>query len=288
MEFVEKTRIEKGWSGDKKYSASTADGKRYLLRVAPEEKSAACEMTFQMQQKVAALGVPMSQPVEFGKCSEGAYTVQTWIDGKDAEEVIPSLPGTKQYSYGLEAGRILKKIHAVPAPQQGEPDWEARFNAKLDRKRRLYEGCPIKFDGDEAVFAYIEEKRHLLKGRPQCFQHGDYHIGNMMIEEGRIVIIDFDRCDFGDPWEEFNRIVWCVQASPLFASGMVSGYFDGDVPLEFWNLLALYISGNLLSSIPWAIPYGEGEIQTMLRQAKDVLAWYGNMQNTVPAWYCKG
>jgi aminoglycoside phosphotransferase (APT) family kinase protein len=23
----------------------------------------------------------------------------------------------------------------------------------------------------------------------------------------KIVIIDFDRYDFGDPWEEFNRIV---------------------------------------------------------------------------------
>ena len=52
----------------------------------------------------------------------------------------------------------------------------------------------------------------MLANRPQSFQHGDYHIGNMMIENNKIVIIDFDRYDFGDPWEEFNRIVWCAQA----------------------------------------------------------------------------
>ena len=109
-----------------------------------------------------------------------------------------------------------------------------------------------------------------------------------MIENGKIVIIDFDRYDFGDPWEEFNRIVWSAQAAPVFASGIVNGYFDGEVPLEFWKLLALYISSNMLSSIPWAIPFGDKEIHTMLKQAKDVLAWYDNMQNPIPTWYFKG
>lgn len=57
----------------------------------------------------------------------------------------------------------------------------------------------------------------------------------MIDRNGKLQIIDFDRYDFGDPWEEFNRIVWCAQKSPLFASGMVNGYFDGDVPPEFWR-----------------------------------------------------
>jgi aminoglycoside phosphotransferase (APT) family kinase protein len=134
---------------------------------------------------------------------------------------------------------------------------------------------------------YLASNRHLLAGRPQCFQHGDYHIGNMMIENGTLVIIDFDRYDFGDPWEEFNRIVWCAQSAPAFATGIVDGYFDGEPPLLFWKLLALYISSNTLSSLPWAIPFGEKEIQTMIKQAADVLRWYDNMQNPVPTWYRK-
>lgn len=229
----------------------------------------------------------MCRPVEFGECEEGVYTVLTWIDGKDAEEVIPFLSDSEQYACGLEAGRILKKIHSIPAPED-QPCWESRFSAKMNSKIRKYQNCPIRFDGAEDMIAYIEANRHLLADRPQTFQHGDYHIGNMMIENGKLVIIDFDRYDFGDPWEEFNRIVWCAQTSPLFASGIVNGYFNGEVPEEFWKLLALYISSNTLSSIPWAIPFGEGEIQTMLNQAKDVLGWYDNMRNPVPTWYFKG
>lgn len=287
LDFISKEPIDKGWSGDKKYRVTVADGTKYLLRVTPFEKSANRENMYRMQKQVEKLGVPMCKPIEFGKCDEGVYTLQTWIDGKDANEVVPLLADSEQYALGLEAGRILKKIHSIPAPAD-QPDWEERFNRKMDRKIQMYNDCPIKFDGAEYIIDYIEANRHLLKNRPQSYQHGDYHIGNMMIENGRIVIIDFDRYDFGDPWEEFNRIVWCAQSAPLFASGIVNGYFEMQVPMDFWKLLALYISSNMLSSIPWAIPFGDVEIQTMLNQAKDVLDWYDNMQNPVPKWYFKG
>ena len=107
------------------------------------------------------------------------------------------------------------------------------------------------------------------------------------ITDGRIVVIDFNRNEFGDPWEEFNRIIWCAQAAPTFAKGMVDGYFEGDVPKEFWDLLALYISSNVLSSLPWAIPYGQDEIDVMIKLADDILDWYDGMKNTVPKWYLK-
>ena len=149
----------------------------------------------------------------------------------------------------------------------------------------MYSECPLKFEGDHYILDYLASHRHLLKNRPQSYQHGDYHIGNMMIEDGRIVVIDFDRYDFGDPWEEFNRIVWCAQAAPAFASGNVDGYFGDDIPREFWELLALYIGSNMLSSIPWAIPFGDTEINTMMNQARDVLDWYGNFTNVIPKWY---
>ena len=109
----------------------------------------------------------------------------------------------------------------------------------------------------------------------------------MILEQGELKIIDFDRYDFGDSWEEFNRIVWSVAASPRFASGQLHGYFDGEPPLEFFKLLAFYIASNTLSSIYWAIPFGQSEINVMRRQSQDVLTWFDNMKNPVPAWYNK-
>ena len=283
-DLIKRTPIEKGWSGDKKYCAEASDGTKYLLRISPIERKEARERMFAMQKEVAETKIPMCLPIAIGVCEEGVYTIQSWIQGVDAEETVPTLPKLDQYRLGTDAGRILRQIHTIPAPTD-HPDWESRFNAKMDRKIKMYTECPIKFDGAEKFISYITNNRYLLKNRPQTYQHGDYHVGNLMLENGCVTVIDFDRYDFGDPWEEFNRIVWCAQTAPCFASGMVDGYFDGNVPIQFWQLLALYISSNTLSSVPWAIPFGDAKVQVMLNQTKDVLSWYNGMTQIIPAWY---
>lgn len=281
--FDSVVEIEKGWSGDKKYCA-VKDGTKYLLRISPRKKYKNRKKIHKIMQKLAAEDISMCRPLKIGLCREGAYILQSWVDGIDAEENIHNYNEKQQYEFGFQAGKILQKIHTVPAPKN-QLNWETRFNIKMSRKIKNYNECPIKFDGAEYIIDYLNSNRGLLKNRPLCFQHGDYHIGNMMIENDKIVIIDFDRYDFGDPWEEFNRIVWAAQTSPEFASGMVNGYFDNDVPELFWKLLKLYIGSNTLSSVPWAIPFGEEQINVMLNQSQDVLEWYDNYKLTVPKWY---
>ncbi|AGF57234.1 aminoglycoside phosphotransferase (APT) family kinase protein [Clostridium saccharoperbutylacetonicum] len=284
-DFKTRILIEKGWSDDIKYCVITPEGKKYLLRISKIEQKECKKVEFEMMQHVEELGVPMCKPIEFGTCDEGVYFLQSWIEGEDFGEILTTLTNKEQYLYGIEAGKILKHIHTIPAPDTQE-EWKVRFNRKILRKIQMYKDCPIKYENGQSFIDYINENRYLLKNRSQCYQHGDYHVGNMMIDyEGKLQIIDFDRYDFGDPWEEFNRIVWCAQQSPLFASGMVNRYFDGDVPMDFWRLLALYISSNTLSSLPWAIQFGQSEIDIMIKQAQDVLEWYNNMKDPVPSWY---
>ena len=282
--IVGREYIDKGWSGDRKYRAVCENGDVYLLRISPAEKLEMRRALWDVLQDVQALDITMSRSLEMGACSEGVYFVQEWVEGTDAEEYVPQLPEETQYALGCDAGRTLGKLHTLSAPADIAP-WGEKFRKKALRKIEMYRNCPIKFEGAEAVIRCVEENLHLLDGRPQVFQHGDYHIGNMMVSGGRIVVIDFDRFDYGDPWEEFNRIVWCAQAAPKFAKGMVDGYFDGKVPEEFWKLLKLYIGSNTLSSLPWAIPFGQQEIDVMLKQAADVLNWYDGMKNNVPSWY---
>ena len=284
LDFISREPVLKGWSGDKKYCVTDKDGVQYLLRISPKAQYEKREALYHVMKEAEALGVPMCRPVDFGLCGDGVYSLHTWIDGEDAEAVIPMLPDAQQYILGLQSGEILRKIHSIPAPENQE-DWYDRFRRKTETKIRKYRECGLRFDGDEAVIRYLETNWALLKNRPQCLQHGDYHIGNMMLENGELVIIDFDRFDYGDPWEEFNRIVWCAQKSPLFATGQLNGYFGGKVPMDFWRLLAFYIGSNTLSSIYWAMDFGQSDIDTMMRQSREVLQWYDGMRNSVPTWY---
>lgn len=285
MNYVSRVPIQKGWSNDKKYCITDEQGQMYLLRISSAETYHRKQQEFDRMGQAASTGISMCKPIEFGICEEGVYSIQSWIDGTDAEILIPQMTRQQQYHYGFEAGQMLRTIHTIPVPKELDP-WPLYFNRKLDRKLQIYQDCPIKYKHGAYFIDYIEAHRTLLNGRPRTYQHGDYHIGNMIIDRsGQLTIIDFNRDDFGDPWEEFNRIVWSAQASPVFASAMVNGYFEDEVPPEFWALLALYISSNTLSSVAWAIPFGEAEISTMLHQAEEVLSWYHNMQTTIPTWY---
>ena len=110
MKFVSKEPIDKGWSADKKYCVTDTQGKKFLLRVSPIEQYERKKSEYELMCRVAALGVPMCKPLGFGTSDEGVYFIQTWIDGVDAEENIHNLTSDAQYSYGFEAGRILKSL----------------------------------------------------------------------------------------------------------------------------------------------------------------------------------
>ena len=287
--FTKIELVNKGWSSDKKYYIETFDGRKLLLRVADISEYDRKKAEFEIINQAAALGVPMSQPVDFGICNNGqnVYSLLTWCDGQDAEVILPYLTETEQYVLGIKAGEILRQLHSIPATKEQE-EWNCHFNRKVSSKIEKYKACGITFEGDNNIIEYIENNRGLLSGRPQCYQHGDYHVGNIIIStDNKLSIIDFNRPDFGDPWEEFNRIVWSATVSPHFATGQLNAYFRGRPPIEFFKLLAFYISSNTLSSISWAIPFGEEEVATMKNQARDVLSWFNNMSNPIPTWYLK-
>lgn len=276
--------ITRGWSVDSKYRMTMPDGTRYLLRMSPAHRYEQLAPLHGLMEQLAATGLPMCRPVAFGRCQEGVYSVQSWIEGQDLGDVLPTLQENRQEALGYQAGTLLRIIHSLEAPADYET-WHTRFCRKMDTKIAQYEASGTKLQGAEHLLQYMQDNRLLLRDRPQSFQHGDYHVGNMMLGNDRLYIIDFDRFDYGDPWEEFNRIVWCAQASPPLASAMVDGYFDGTPPPAFWKLLALYIASNTLSALTWAIPFGQAQLDVMENQARDVLAWYDNMGRTVPTWY---
>lgn len=276
------TPVSGGWTDDKKYRAAGPDGSQYFLRIASPERGPRLERAFRAQTAACDLGLPVARPVECGPCGQGFYTLEAWINGADPQEILPNLPKPEVYAHGLEAGRILKKLHSVPAPGD-RPDWGALYNAKLDRRIAEYRACGLQYDKDTPLLAGIEENRSLLFGRPQVLQHGDYHPGNFLFAGRQLTVIDFDRTGWGDPWEEFGKIFWCVRADPVLACGMVDGYFGGEIPAEFWRLLQLYVCSWAVGSLAWAIPYGADEIRVMREATEQVLDWYTG--GPVPGWY---
>ncbi|MGH4124203.1 MAG: aminoglycoside phosphotransferase family protein [Clostridium sp.] len=287
-EWISIEQINKGWSKDKKYYIKNNIDEKFLLRISDFNVYDIKKKEFESMQEVYKLGINMSKPIDFGICNEGKYTYSllSWIDGQSADEVILNFSYKEQYKLGAEAGKILRKMHSIVAPI-GQEDWEKRMINKISNHQIRYEKSGIKVRNDEFAIKYISNNLHLLKNRSQGYQHGDFHIGNLIITPNNTIgVIDFNRWDYGDPVEEFYKmIIFSRELSIPFANGQINGYFENKIPEDFFETLALYVADIILFSIVWVIPFGSDDVDGMIKRAEMVLDDYDNFNSIIPKWF---
>lgn len=285
-EIVIIEEIKKGWSADKKFYIQLHNGAEYLLRKSKPDTFTRKTIEFDRVKQLLELGLPISEPLDIKGVDDEICSLFSWLEGMDAEERLGDLKEEEQYRLGIESGRILKRIHELDVVPKDIEEWGMTFQRKIERNINRYQNCGLTYEDDAFFLNAVKKYKHMIQNRPQTFQHGDYHIGNMLLtDENELRIIDFNRWDYGDPWEEFNRIDFTVEISAAFATGQLDAYFSGKPPQEFFELLLVYISANTLNALPWALEYSEKEVQTMRDKADKVQNWYKTSASVIPSWY---
>lgn len=280
-------RISKGWSSDRKFLIKTKDGKLLLLRISDAQQYSAKKKEYEIIEKYSKLGFPMSLPLDFGVCNEGknVYMLLTWVEGKDLEEILPDLTENEQYQLGREAGTILRKIHSIEV--NGEDIPKATKKAKKLLQLSCYEQSQVRIDGDEIAINYVQDNIDLIWKQKPVYMHGDYHPGNLIYTNGgSIGVIDFNRWEVGDPYEEFYKLEsFGIENSIPYCIGQIDAYFDDQIPEDFWSTLAVYVAHASLYSIKWAEKFGQEDINRMVARCRMAFDDYEYFQRYIPKWY---
>ena len=280
-------KITKGWSADLKYKTHTKKGEVLLLRIADIDKYDEKKKEFDIITKYSKLGIPMSMPVEFGICNQNrnVYMILTWVEGQDLETVLQRLSENEQYLLGRQAGDILRKIHSIPVEEKDIP-----VNTKMDKKRlqlSRYEASSVRIAGDEIAVKYVKDNIQKIWKEKPVYQHGDFHPGNLIyMENGEIGVIDFNRWEVGDPYEEFYKLEsFARELSVPYCIGQIQAYFNDEVPGDFWSILAVYVAHASLFSIKWAEKFGQSDIDGMVERCKVAFEDYDYFKRNIPVWY---
>ncbi len=275
----------KGWSGDKKYILESSSGEKYVLRLSDHNLYEKKKQQFELLKKIEGLGLNCSRSVAFGmKADGGVYTLLSYLEGEDGENAVAALADQAAYRLGVEAGKCLCKLHAVDIPPQERTWWE-RYLEKMPRKIAALDACAYRLPMQDKILDYYKTHYKIMKDRPLVLCHGDYHLGNMIVRNGKIGIIDFDKNGVADPYDDFKPFCWNVMVSEYFETGLINGYFDDRVPEDFWRVLKFYTAESLISHLPWSVKFGQQEIKTALEVADRQMKWYGHFELDVPTWY---
>ena len=283
IEIYPKELISKGYSEEIKYKVK-AD-KKYFLKVSP--------LSFTKKKQLELKYISFLEEVKFPKLieiryeSDSIHSLYEWIDGVDFRDYVTRLTDKELYQYGIQAGEFLKMIHSNSIEEHSD-NWEEYYVQKSMKKIESFRKTNINFPEIETYIDYILTHQYLLHDRPISLCHGDFHVGNMMVDlhTKELIIIDFGSLEIGDPIEEFNRMIWTAQLSDEFATGLINGYFNGkNIPDEFWKLMAYYMACDVVGSIPWAVNYGNDQLTTMLERAKLVLDWFDDFERVIPKFY---
>lgn len=279
-----KELISKGYSEEIKYKVKV--DKNYFLKISPlsftKKKDLELKYILALEKEVK---FPKLIEVRYGP--DSIHSLYEWIDGVDFRDYITRLTDKELNQYGIQAGEFLKKIHSISIEEHSD-NWEEYYVQKSMKKIDSFSKANINFPEIETFIDYIHTHQYLLQDRPISLCHGDFHVGNMMVdlETKELVVIDFGSLEIGDPMEEFNRMIWNAQLSEEFATGLINGYFNGKIiPDEFWKLMAYYMACDVVGSITWAVNYGNNQLITMLERAKLVLDWFDDFERKIPKFY---
>ncbi|RAX09712.1 phosphotransferase family protein [Photorhabdus bodei] len=278
----------RGWSKDQKYHVVDKQGKNLLLRLADISQENKKKQEFFWTQQLFKQNIPMSEPINFGICNNGqsVYSLLNWIEGQDTTHWLEQHNEQLQYEAGLQAGKHLKKIHQLTIPSQTiSPRQEAEniYQEKLAR----YEQCGIKIPHEADFTDFIKDNFSLLDNVSPVFLHGDYHVGNMIIDNKyKLWVIDFNRYRFGDPAKDFSQMmIFSRLHSTEFVHGQMDGYFAGQPSQEFLKRIAFHTAYNAFFSLLWAQSFGEKTIQNCLNRINMIWHDYQGFKRSMPSWY---
>ncbi|WP_078547688.1 aminoglycoside phosphotransferase family protein [Litchfieldia alkalitelluris] len=284
-------RLTKGFSPDHKYIVSDQNGIKYLFRTADLEHFERKKLEFEIMKDIEKLRVRSPKTYEIGKIKDLGicYYILSYIEGEDARDKLPEYSAEIQYKIGLEAGRDLAKMNTYPAPSL-ILEWSEHIYKKYNRYLEAYKTCGIKLRNDEKIIHFIEENKHYLMGRPNCFQHDDFHVGNIIvIDENYAGVIDFNRFDWGDPIFDFVKVaLFSREISIPFSIGQINGYYEGEIPENFWRLYSIYVAMSIFACVVWSKDYTPELLDEMLNRLYMVLEDHRYFEYTEPQWFKDG
>lgn len=149
----------------------------------------------ELARKAFVLGIPTAIPYDVVKVGDGYGSVFELLNAKSFAKLLVAEPENTDTYVGLYVD-TLKKLHATAVKPDDMP------NKKEDAMRW------VEFLKGSLPDEQIEKLKRLVSDVPVklTMLHGDYHIKNIMMQNGEVLLIDMDTLSYGHPIFELAQM----------------------------------------------------------------------------------
>ena len=149
----------------------------------------------ELARKAFIMGIPTAIPYDVVRVGDGYGSVFELLNAKSFAKILNDEPERADEIAKLYVD-LLKKIHATELKPGDMPDMKAVVLGWAEfLKDYLPEDKAQKFYG---LVEAVPENHHMM--------HGDYHVKNVMMQNGEVLLIDMDTLCMGNPVFEFASI----------------------------------------------------------------------------------
>jgi len=194
-------------------------------------------------RRAYALGMPTPTVFDIVRTDTWYGIVYEFVDAKTVDGMIRENP-TLAYDYAKGYVRLLKKAHGVHAPSAGLPEVKKRWLRKLENVRSLLSG--EEYDLVVRALNSVPER--------DTFVHGDFHVGNVMYENGHYMMIDMDNVGIGHPVFDLSALFMSYLFIPTYQPDVTKQVFDmsaGEAMLLWHTLIEEYFHPEGDHDITW-------------------------------------
>lgn len=139
-------------------------------------------------QKLLSYGIPVAIAFDVVKVEGGYGLVYELLDCKTVSELIHEDNDCIEH-WAQEAAKVARMLHTTEVPKGTFPDARDSGHRWVDIAQSVLS------DEEQArlhnIYDTMPESNTLV--------HGDFHVGNMMVQDGEIILIDTDDVAQGDP-----------------------------------------------------------------------------------------
>ena len=181
------------------------------------------------------LGIPTAIPYDVVRVGEGYGSVFELLNAKSLAKMLAADPGSID-EIVTRSIDLLKQIHGTLVKPGVMPDMKA---VALDWADYLKDRLPAEqYEKLHSLIAAVPEDQHMM--------HGDYHLKNVMVQNGENLLIDMDTLCVGHPVFElasmYNAYCGFSELDPTVSQSFLG--IPHDTSVEFWNRsLRKYLDG---------------------------------------------